>query len=133
MINKNSKDLFAAAVSEGIQRANEINAKINRIIDIINDASDAVNNVHDDIIITSSTSGDSLYIKISAFVNYQEDLASRRIMDIEIFKERGNEIVVSTKRGKTTISSEEEIVQILLDILSSPTFWSGIEEMRKRG
>ncbi|MCS4264933.1 hypothetical protein [Serratia sp. BIGb0163] len=133
MKSENSKNLFAAAVAEGIQRANAINDKINRIIEIIDDASDAVNQVHDDVKITSNMASNSHYVKIAAYVNFKEDLASNKVMDVEIFKEENSDIVVTTRRGKTTVSSEEDIIRILSDILSSPTFWSGIAEMRGRG
>ena len=132
MNDKVSKNIFDAAVAQGVQRANEINTKINRIIEIIGDASNAVNNVYDDVKITTSSYGDASYIRLSAYVNFKDDLESRKCMDVEIYKENGDAIVVTTKKGKTTVGTEEDIVRILLDLLSSPTFWSGIAEMRSR-
>ncbi|WP_343645841.1 hypothetical protein [Enterobacter sp.] len=132
MKDKNSKDLFAAAVAEGLQRANDLDLKIRRILKIIEDASDAVNSVYDDVKISSSTDGDSHYLKISAILEYKDNFETRRVMDIEIIKENGTQIVVTTRKGKTAVDSEEEIVNIFLQILSSPTFWSGVSEMRNR-
>lgn len=133
MKDKNSKNLFAAAVAEGLQRANELELKIQRILNIIEEASDAVNSVYDDVKISNSTIGDSHYLKISANLDYKDNFETRRVMDIEIIKENGSQMVVSTRKGKTTVDSEEELVNIFQQILSSPTFWSGISDIRNRG
>lgn len=132
MNDKINKNIFSAAVAEGMQRANEINAKVSKIIDIIGDASNAVNNVYDDVKITTSLQSDASYIRLSAYVNFKDGLESRKCMDVEIYKENGDAIVVTTKKGKTTVSTEDDIIRILLDLLSSPTLWSGIAEMRSR-
>lgn len=133
MKDKNSKNLFAAAVAEGLQRANELELKIQRILNIIEEASDAVNSVYDDVKISNSTIGDSHYLKISANLDYKDNFETRRVMDIEIIKENGSQMVVTTRKGKTTVDSEEELVNIFQQILSSPTFWSGISDIRNRG
>ncbi|HDT6563988.1 TPA: hypothetical protein QFT01_000093 [Enterobacter cloacae] len=132
MKDKNSKNLFAAAVAEGLQRANELELKIERILKIIEEASDAVNSVYDDVKISASTIGDSHYLKISANLDYKDNFETRRVMDIEIIKENGSQIAVTTRKGKTAVDSEEELVNIFLEILSSPTFWSGISDIRNR-
>ncbi|MBT1731491.1 hypothetical protein KK088_04295 [Enterobacter asburiae] len=133
MKDKISKNLFAAAVAEGLQRANELELKIQRILKIIEEASDAVNSVYDDVKISTSTIGDSHYLKISANLDYKDNFETRRVMDIEIIKENGSQMVVTTRKGKTTVDSEEELVNIFQQILSSPTFWSGISDIRNRG
>lgn len=126
------KDLFKEAVEEGLRRASEINSKIRDIINLVDAASYSVNRVHSDVKISSSIEDSSRYTNIVAFVVYKDNLESRKLMTFEILKDSYGEIIVTSRKGKTTCNNIEELTALFAEILSAPTFWTGIEEMKKR-
>jgi len=131
-----SKDFFEQAINEGLRKTVEINEKVEGVIDLIEQASNALNDACDDVKLLSKVmpSNENL-VKISVYVTINEDLVSKKLMDFEFIKDSdkddGYSIQVTSSRGKIFVSSEEEVAKVISDIFLRPTFWSSLEKARK--